>query len=134
MAKKDYITHSEKRKFHLLCQQTKPLLILNLLALILAITSWHLFFQNIPLEKPYVVLIVAIFPLLLVLPGTLIGSYRGAIWTCFVSLFYFMAGVLNWIQIHAWVYGVIETLLSILLFILALLFARWKGLSELPVK
>lgn len=133
MAKRESITRAEKRKFRFLCQQTKPLLTLNLFALVTVICCWHLFFQNIPLERPLLLLGFAVFPLLLIMPGVLKGSYRGAIWTCFVTLFYFIAGVLNWIQIHSWAYGLTETVLSVLLFLLALMYARWKGLSELPL-
>ncbi|XYH00985.1 DUF2069 domain-containing protein [Marinomonas sp. PE14-40] len=109
-------------------------MVLNLCALILTIAIWHLTLNKIELNAPWIVLTVAILPLLMVFPGTLSGSYRGAIWTCFVTLIYFVAGVLNWIQTHAWAYGMSETLLSVILFIVALMYARWKGLSELPIK
>ncbi len=134
MAKREHITSSERKAFQALCKQTKPLMILNLCALILTIATWHLALQKIELSSPWLVLSVATLPLLLVLPGTISGSYRGAIWTCFVTLIYFVAGVLNWTQIHAWPYGMSETLLSVILFIIALMYARWKGLSELQIK
>ena len=134
MAKREHVTSSERKSYKTLCKQTKPLMVLNLCALILTIAIWHLALQTIELKNPWAVLAVAILPLLMVLPGTLSGSYRGAIWTCFVTLIYFVAGVLNWIQTHAWAYGMSETLLSVILFIVALMYARWKGLSELPIK
>jgi len=133
MAKREHVTLSEKRKFKLLCLNTKPLMILNLIALIITISTWHLALQTIELNNPWLLLTVSISPLLMVLPGTLSGSYRGAIWTCFVTLIYFIAGVLNWIQVNAWAYGVSETMLSISLFLVALMYARWRGLSELPI-
>jgi len=134
MAKREHVTSTERKTYKVLCKQTKPLMVLNLCALIITIAVWHLALNKIELNAPWIVLTVAILPLLMVFPGTLSGSYRGAIWTCFVTLIYFVAGVLNWIQTHAWAYGMSETLLSVILFIVALMYARWKGLSELPIR
>lgn len=133
MAKRENVTLSEKQTFKSLCRNTKPLMILNLVALILTISTWQLALQKIELNNPWLFLAVSILPLLMVLPGVFKGSYRGAIWTCFVTLIYFVGGVLNWIQINAWAYGMSETLLSVSLFLIALMYARWKGLSELPI-
>lgn len=133
MAKRENVTLEERQKFKALCANTKPLMTLNLVALILTISTWHLALQKIELNNPWLLLGVSILPLLMVIPGTLSGSYRGAIWTCFVTLIYFVAGVLNWIQVDAWAYGMSETLLAVSLFLIALMYARWKGLSELPI-
>lgn len=134
MAKKEFISSDELAMYQKKHQQIKPLLLFSLVALIATICCWHLIFQNIELKHPWIILTVALLPLLAITPGVVLGSYRGAIWACFVSLFYFMAGVLNWTQVDAWLYGLIETLLSITTFILALLYARWKGFTELPLK
>ena len=133
MAKRLNISRQEKTHYLRLCRLTHPLMILNLLALIIVISTFHLFFQKTPLTHPLLLLAAAISPLLLTLPGTLKGSYRGAIWLCFVTLIYFVAGVLNWTQEHNWAYGMSETLLSVSLFHIALMYARWKGMTELPV-
>ena len=132
MAKRESISASEKTHYQHLCQQTHPLIVLNIIALIVSISLFHLVFQPLPLTHPYALLFAALLPLLILIPGILKGSYRGAIWACFVTLLYFVAGVLNWTQEANWAYGMSETLLSFLLFNIALMYARWKGLSELP--
>lgn len=134
MAKKESVTQKEKAKATSLYLKTYPLMVLNLISLIVVISVHHLFLQKIVYEHPYAFLLATILPLLLIVPGAIKGSYRGAIWICFVTLTYFIAGVLNWTQGINWAYGMSETLLSLLLFHLALMYARWKGLSELPLK
>lgn len=105
-----------------------------MLTLILVICVWHAFLQDIPLQHSFLILSLATSPLLLIIPSTLSGSYRGTIWACFVSLFYFVAGILNWGPTDSWLYGLIETCLAVLLFVVALMYARWKGISELTIK
>ncbi|MFT2111376.1 DUF2069 domain-containing protein [Marinomonas sp. 2405UD68-3] len=134
MAKKESVTPDELQKASTRYKQTYPLMVLNLFALIVVICVHHLFLQSMKFDHPYIFLFVMISPLLLLIPGGVKGSYRGAIWICFVTLIYFVAGVLNWTQGVNWAYGVSQTLLSFLLFNIALMYARWKGLSELPVK
>ncbi len=134
MAKKESVTPKEWQRATSLYKQAYSLMVLNLFALITIICVHHIFLQKIVFDRPYVFLFVMVSPLLLLVPGAIKGSYRGAIWICFVTLIYFVAGVLNWTQGIDWAYGISETLLSFLLFNIALMYARWKGLSELPVK
>lgn len=135
MAKKrESVSFAEKQHFDKLCRQTKPLMLLNTAALMIVLATWQLVFQPLTLERPLLLLAVTLIPLLLLTPGIIKGGYRAAIWMCFVTLIYFVAGVLNWTASPRWAYGMSETLLSVILFIIALMYARWKAISELPVE
>lgn len=134
MAKLESITFNDKKRYDALCQMSHPLMTLNLFALIIVISIFQLHFQTLNLAHPIFFLMASIAPLTLVIPGIVRGTYRGAIWASFVTLIYFVAGVLNWTQPNNWAYGMSETLLSMSLFLITLMYARWKGASELPIK
>lgn len=133
MAKRFSISLTEYKRFHTLCQQCQPILILNHLALMAVIGLWHLVISDVELKHPLLLLAAALLPLALSLWGNVNGSYKGAIGICFISLFYFTAGVTHWFHPDIWPIGASETMLAGSLFILSLLYARWKALSELPV-
>lgn len=134
MAKRFTISSAEQSRYQALCQQTQPILVLTHLALMGIISLWHLAISDLQLNHPLLLLGAVLTPLLLSLWGNINGSYKGAIGACFISLFYFTAGVTHWFNPTIWPIGASETLLASILFILALLYARWKGLSELPVR
>lgn len=133
MAKRYTITTSEQQRYQSLCQTTKALITLNHIALITVISLWHLVLSELTLSHPLLLLFSVLLPLLLSLWGNLNGSYKGAIGICFISLLYFTSGVTHWFHPHLWPIGMSETLLCACLFLLALMYARWKGLSELPL-
>lgn len=134
MAKRFSVSAHEQRHFHSLCLSYKPIITLTHIALITVIGWWHLVISELELKHPLLLLLAAITPLLLSLWANLNGSYKGAIGCCFISLFYFTAGVTHWSHPLLWPIGMSETMLASTLFILALLYARWKGLSELPIE
>ncbi|MCO4784461.1 DUF2069 domain-containing protein [Marinomonas atlantica] len=133
MAKRFSITQQEKKYYKTLCQSYKPVLILNHLGLISVISWWHLVLSEISLQHPLMLLSAVLLPLLLSLWGSINGSYKGAIGVCFISLFYFTSGVTHWFHPTLWPIGMSEALLGAGLFCLGLLYARWKGLSDLPI-
>ena len=132
MAKRFTITTAEYQRYHSLCAATQSLLTLNHVALITVLSVWHLMISDLPLSHPILLLGTVLLPLLLSLWGNLNGSYKGAIGICFISLLYFTSGVTHWFHPYLWPIGMSETLLSGGLFILALMYSRWKALSELP--
>lgn len=70
--------------------------------------------------------LMQLLPLLVLIPGLYARRYRGAIWLCFVTLFYFLLGVDNTVvQTNTVFYGVL-TAVSIITFICALFAARWS--------
>jgi len=71
-------------------------------------------------------LLILVAPLLLPLRGLLRGRPRSHLWACFLSLFYFSAGVFNAAGEPAqpWI-PLLEIILSVLLFMGALLYLRF---------
>ncbi|RDL42982.1 hypothetical protein DN730_16765 [Marinomonas piezotolerans] len=134
MAKKLSISSHEKLQYESYCQKYGILITLTLLALATTLTLWHLVYADIELAHPYILLSTILSPIALALLANFNRSAKGAIGICFISLMYFIAGVLNWTQISIWPIGMSETLLSCILFLLALHYARYKSLSELPIK
>ncbi|MFV3318611.1 DUF2069 domain-containing protein [Pseudomonas sp. NY15374] len=73
-----------------------------------------------------VILAIELIPLLLLLPGMLNGSARAHAWTCFVVNIYFIKGVLAAFDPARALFGWIEVLVSLGLFVSGLLYVRWK--------
>ena len=71
------------------------------------------------------VISIQLIPLLLVAPGMISGSPRAHAWTCFIVNLYFIQGVLAAIDPARMVYGWLEAIISLTLFISALLYTRW---------
>lgn len=66
-------------------------------------------------------------PLLLLLWGVLRGSVTAHIWASFVSLLYFTLAVINLFSPRRSLFDGFELLLSIALFVAAMLYARWRS-------
>jgi len=99
----------------------------GLIALLVANNLW---FANLHGARVEVILAVELVPLLLLLPGMLTGSARAHAWTCFVVNIYFIKGVLAAFDPARAVFGWIEVIVSLGLFVSALLFVRWKFQHE----
>ncbi|MFJ4110692.1 DUF2069 domain-containing protein [Pseudomonas sp. NPDC089758] len=100
---------------------------LGLIALLVANNLW---FANLHGARVEVILAIELVPLLLLLPGMLLGSAQAHAWTCFVVNIYFIKGVLAAFDPSRAVFGWVEVLLSLGLFISGLLFVRWKFQHE----
>lgn len=101
--------------------------LVGLIALLLVNNLW---FANLHGARVEVILAVELIPLLLVLPGMLMGSARAHAWTCFVVNIYFIKGVLAAFDPARALFGWMETLVSLGLFVSALLYVRWKFQHE----
>jgi len=66
-------------------------------------------------------------PLLIFLPGLWRGALRSYAWLCFVILFYFAAAVTRLFLPHAQAIDTINLILTVALFVFALLFIRWRA-------
>jgi len=86
---------------------------------------WNLAFAELHGARTWVVLSIQLIPLLLVAPGMISGSPRAHAWTCFIVNLYFIQGVLAAINPARMVYGWLEAIISLTLFISALLYTRW---------
>lgn len=101
--------------------------LVGLIALLLVNNLW---FANLHGARVEVILAIELIPLLLLLPGMLMGSARAHAWTCFVVNIYFIKGVLAAFDSARAVFGWIEVLVSLGLFVSGLLFVRWKFQHE----
>ncbi|MFJ4158042.1 DUF2069 domain-containing protein [Pseudomonas sp. NPDC089752] len=90
----------------------------------------NLWFANLHGARVGVILAIELVPLLLLLPGMLLGSARAHAWICFVVNIYFIKGVLAAFDPARAVFGWVELLVSLGLFVSALLFVRWKFQHE----
>lgn len=86
---------------------------------------WNLAFADLHGARTWVVVSIQLIPLLLVAPGIISGSPRAHAWTCFIVNLYFIQGVLAAINPARMVYGWLEAIISLTLFISALLYTRW---------
>lgn len=104
---------------------SRTLSLVSFAALALLLVIWNLFFADLHGARTWVVLSIQLIPLLLVTPGMITGSPRAHAWTCFIVNLYFIQGVLASIDPARTVYGWIEAIISLTLFISALLYTRW---------
>lgn len=79
------------------------------------------------LQMPWILWVGKLLPLLLFLPGMLRERVRSYIWLCFVSLLYFIALVERLFAQPDSLLALIGLLAVILLFISAMMYARWRG-------
>ena len=71
-----------------------------------------------------VILVVQLIPLALTLPGQLKGSSRAIQWLCFVDLFFLTQGILLCFTPGRLIFGLIETLICLLIFFSAIISIR----------
>lgn len=90
----------------------------------------NLGFANLHGARVEVILAIELIPLLLLLPGMLKGSARAHAWCCFVVNIYFIKGVLAAFDPARALFGWVEVLVSLALFVSALLYVRWKFQHE----
>ena len=95
----------------------------GLIALLLVNDLW---FADLHGARVSVILAIELLPLLLLLPGLLMGSARAHAWTCFVVNIYFIKGVLAAFDPARALLGWSEVAISLGLFVSALLYVRWR--------
>ena len=101
-----------------------------LLGLMALLTANNLWFANLHGARVEVILAVELIPLLLLLPGMLLGSARAHAWTCFVVNIYFIKGVLAAFDPGRALFGWVEVGVSLGLFVSALMYVRWRFQHE----
>lgn len=77
--------------------------------------------------NPWVIWLVYLFPLIGFTPAVIKGTPRPHAWLCFVLLLYFLGAVVTATQPHLAVVGWVESLLLVVLFTAAMMFARWQS-------
>lgn len=102
--------------------------LLSLLSFILLaalLLIWNLGYAAVPGSLLWAVLAFQMLPLLLLAPGIIGGHPRAHSWACFVVNLYFIQGVLAAFDPSKRLFGWLEILLSLSLFVSALLYTRW---------
>ncbi len=105
---------------------TRALSLACFFGLIVLLVVNNLWFANLHGARVEVILAVELVPLALLLPGMLRGSARAHAWTCFVVNIYFIKGVLAAFDPSRAMFGWVEVLVSLGLFVSGLLYVRWK--------
>lgn len=101
----------------------------SLAGLAALIIVWNLFFierPNAPGLGAAAIICIALFPLLIVALGMILGSAKTHIWACILINIYFVHGVVaSFSPVQAWL-GYSETFLSVLLFSSAFMHTLWS--------
>lgn len=97
-----------------------------LLGLIGLFMLWNLWLNPPTAFPPLITLAIQSLPLLAFVPGAISGSVRSMLWLCFVLLLYFIVAVPHLFLPATLMFGIIEVTLISVLFIAAMLFARWR--------
>lgn len=91
------------------------------------LSIYYLGIANLHGARPGVILAIELLPLVLLAPGVIRGNPRGHSWVCFVINLYFIKGALAAFDPNRWLFGVLEMLASVAVFISALLYVRWRS-------
>ena len=112
-------------------------LVMNLgyisLLLVLALSTWASKpeeLQGNALVAGVIFFLVKSAPLLLFIPGLIKGSSRNAAWLCYMTLIYFVFAVLFFFTKGCELWGGLMTLSTMVLFVSAMIFTRWKKVEE----
>nr|WP_299241102.1 DUF2069 domain-containing protein [uncultured Halomonas sp.] len=109
-----------------LTQRTRKIVLGSYVGLIimLLIGGWQLQAQS---SNGFLPVLVRVLPLILFLPTIYTRRPRGHAWLAFVSLLYFMQGVmLTTLPGKTWL-GLLEVVASLTLFVSSMLYARWRS-------
>lgn len=105
---------------------SRILSLITFVALAVLLLVWNLVFADLHGARTWVVVSIQLIPLLLVAPGMLSGSPRAHAWLCFIVNLYFIQGVLAAINPARMIFGWLEAIISLALFVAALLYTRWS--------
>ncbi len=107
--------------------QTYWLTIIGFFGLIVLIVCWHLWIVPLPREFVSITLLVQVGPLMFPLKGILHGKPYTFAWASYLALGYFVLGIWNAGAEDTRLFGIIIALFSLMFFIGAVLFARFRG-------
>ncbi|WP_122665892.1 DUF2069 domain-containing protein [Pseudomonas viridiflava] len=93
--------------------------------LIALLSIYYLWIADLHGARPWVILLIELVPLLLFAPGIISRSPRAYSWLCFVVNLYFIKGALAAFDPNRALFGVLEMLASLAVFVSALLYIRW---------
>ncbi|MFT4765994.1 MAG: putative membrane protein [Oleispira sp.] len=103
-------------------------LIVVLLASTLASGGEHTVGTSI--AAPIVLWLFKCLPLLIFIPGLINGSHKTASWLSYVTMIYFVLGILLMFTAGANIWGTLMPLTTLILFTAAMMYIRWKKEEE----
>lgn len=103
-------------------------LIIILLASTLASGGEHT--EGTSIAAPIVLWLFKSLPLLIFIPGLISGSHKTASWLSYVTMIYFVLAILLMFTAGADIWGTLMPLTTLILFIAAMLYVRWKKEEE----
>jgi uncharacterized membrane protein len=80
-------------------------------------------------SNPITIIIFTYLPICLLLPGIYKEKYKTISMLCFVTLLYFIVAVNNYFSPDSRYLDVLEILILVIMFIVAMLHSRWKQYS-----
>ncbi len=96
------------------------------LTLVIWLVAYNLFIGDLHGANPLVIVSVQLLPLLIFLPGVVLGNVRAFAWLCFAINLYFIYGVLTCFYPGRELNGAIMVATSSIYFITALGYVRWS--------
>ncbi|WP_339846867.1 DUF2069 domain-containing protein [uncultured Halopseudomonas sp.] len=113
---------------------TRILSLVGYLGVIFTLLTYNALFADLHGANPLVIIGTLLVPLLIFMPGIIIGNVRAHAWLCFAINLYFIYGVLVCFQPGRLMYGSLLVGFSVLYFIPAMGYVRWgfqaKRVSE----
>jgi uncharacterized membrane protein len=105
---------------------SRILSLVSLAALAVLLVIWNLYFSERHVDRPWVIISVALIPLTIVALGMIFGSAKTHIWACILINIYFVHGVLASIPPGKTWLGYTEAALSVVLFCSAFMHTLWR--------
>lgn len=104
---------------------TRILSLIGYLGVIVTLLMYNALFADLHGANPLVIIGTLLVPLLIFMPGIVMGNVRAHAWLCFAINLYFIYGVLVCFQPGRLIYGSLLVGLSLLYFIPAMGYVRW---------
>lgn len=86
--------------------------------------------EGTSIAAPIVLWLFKCLPLLIFIPGLISGSHKTASWLSYVTMIYFVLAILLMFTAGADIWGTLMPLTTLVLFIAAMLYVRWKKEEE----
>ncbi|MGB1239190.1 MAG: DUF2069 domain-containing protein [Pseudomonadales bacterium] len=106
----------------------RRLSIVSYFALLVLFTLWYLIIHPVDTANPWVIWLLHFLPIAAFIKTVQRGDPRGHAWLCFMLILYFNEAVLAATTVlDTRLFGSIYTLIVVVLFVSAMMYARWAG-------
>lgn len=86
--------------------------------------------EGTSIAAPIILWLFKCLPLLIFIPGLISGSHKTASWLSYVTMIYFVLAILLMFTAGVDIWGTLMPLTTLILFISAMLYVRWKKAEE----